>query len=55
MTTSTTSAAPTTTSNPGGCTAAHWGQCGGIGFTGCTTCASPYTCKYSNDWYSQCL
>lgn len=33
----------------------HWGQCGGIGWTGPTVCESPYTCKYQNDWYSQCL
>jgi endo-1,4-beta-xylanase len=36
-------------------TAAHWGQCGGNGWTGPTVCASPYTCKKQNDWYSQCL
>jgi hypothetical protein len=29
-------------------TAAHWAQCGGIGYTGPTTCASPYVCTYSN-------
>ncbi|KAF9052432.1 beta-1,4-endoxylanase [Hymenopellis radicata] len=32
-----------------------WGQCGGIGWTGATTCIAGYTCTYSNDWYSQCL
>ncbi|KAF3186770.1 hypothetical protein TWF788_002992 [Orbilia oligospora] len=32
-----------------------WGQCGGSGWTGPTTCVSGYTCTYSNDWYSQCL
>lgn len=36
-------------------TAAHWGQCGGNGWTGPTVCASPYTCKEQNAWYSQCL
>jgi cellulose 1,4-beta-cellobiosidase len=36
-------------------TAAHWAQCGGQGYTGPTVCASPYTCTYSNPWYSQCL
>ncbi|KAG8992837.1 hypothetical protein FRB93_002159 [Tulasnella sp. JGI-2019a] len=37
--------------------AAHWGQCGGIGWTGPTTCASPYTCvaQAGNPYYSQCL
>ncbi|KAK4235260.1 glycoside hydrolase [Achaetomium macrosporum] len=53
-------AAPTSTSqassgNATGCTAAHYAQCGGQGYSGCTVCESPYTCKYSNDWYSQCL
>ncbi|KAK4156174.1 Alpha/Beta hydrolase protein [Chaetomidium leptoderma] len=47
-----TSATPST---PSGCTAERWGQCGGIGFSGCKTCASPYKCTFSNDWYSQCL
>jgi len=48
---------PTTSSTPGnggGCAAAQWAQCGGQGFTGCKTCASPYTCKAQNDYYSQC-
>ncbi|KAG8892327.1 hypothetical protein FRC00_012257, partial [Tulasnella sp. 408] len=31
-----------------------WGQCGGLGYTGETTCASGSVCTYSNDWYSQC-
>nr|AGU16948.1 cellobiohydrolase I [Alternaria japonica] len=31
------------------------GSCGGIGWTGPTTCASPYTCQKLNDYYSQCL
>ena len=34
---------------------AKWGQCGGIGFPGSTTCITGSTCKYQNDWYSQCL
>lgn len=61
------SGAPTTTStvpgptsttpapSPTGCTSPRWAQCGGIGFTGCTTCESPYTCNRINDYYSQCL
>ncbi|KAH8673717.1 family 10 glycosyl hydrolase [Xylariales sp. PMI_506] len=49
-TTSTTSSATSTTTG-----AAHWGQCGGIGWTGPTTCVSPYTCTYENDYYYQCL
>jgi hypothetical protein len=31
-----------------------YGQCGGEGWTGPTTCAQG-TCKVSNQWYSQCL
>ena len=36
-------------------TAAHWAQCGGVGYTGPTTCASGLTCKEQNQYYSQCL
>lgn len=32
-----------------------WGQCGGNGWQGATTCVSGYHCAYQNDWYSQCL
>nr|AAA50608.1 cellobiohydrolase [Agaricus bisporus] len=32
-----------------------WGQCGGNGWTGPTTCASGSTCVKQNDFYSQCL
>jgi hypothetical protein len=53
--TSTTKTSTSSTTSATGCTATHWGQCAGIGYTGCTVCESPYTCKYSNDWYSQCL
>jgi len=53
---STTTAPPTQSSTaPAGGTQPQFGQCGGIGWTGPTTCAAPYTCKYSNDYYSQCL
>lgn len=31
-----------------------WGQCGGIGWGGATTCVSGTSCVYVNDWYSQC-
>jgi hypothetical protein len=31
-----------------------YGQCGGINWTGAKCCIQS-TCKYSNDWYSQCL
>jgi endo-1,4-beta-xylanase len=52
-TVSTTSAAATTSAAVG--SVPHYGQCGGNNWTGGTVCVSPYTCKYSNDWYSQCL
>ncbi|KAG8702580.1 Beta-glucosidase cel3A [Ceratobasidium sp. 395] len=32
-----------------------YGQCGGQGWTGPTTCAAGSTCVKSNDYYSQCL
>ncbi|KAL5485662.1 hypothetical protein ACEPAI_6703 [Sanghuangporus weigelae] len=34
---------------------AVWGQCGGIGWTGPTTCVAGTFCSYQNDWYSQCV
>ncbi|KAL3424568.1 endoglucanase ii [Phlyctema vagabunda] len=48
----TTSAATTSTAAAGG--APLYGQCGGTGWSGATTCASG-TCKKSSDYYSQCL
>ncbi|KAI5808476.1 putative extracellular glycosyl hydrolase/cellulase [Peziza echinospora] len=33
---------------------ALWGQCGGIGFSGSTTCVSGACCTYTNAYYSQC-
>ncbi|KAF8694341.1 glycoside hydrolase family 7, partial [Rhizoctonia solani] len=54
----TTTATTTTASNPSPTSpsgsAPLYGQCGGEGWTGPTTCASG-TCKVSNQWYSQCL
>ncbi|KDR72631.1 hypothetical protein GALMADRAFT_142932 [Galerina marginata CBS 339.88] len=32
-----------------------YGQCGGIGWTGSTSCASGSVCTYSSAYYSQCL
>ncbi|KAF3935034.1 Endoglucanase [Dactylellina cionopaga] len=32
-----------------------WGQCGGIGWTGATTCVSGNYCSALNPYYSQCL
>ncbi|KAI1336960.1 carbohydrate-binding module family 1 protein [Xylariaceae sp. FL0016] len=43
---------------PGGgqaCAAAKYGQCAGKTYSGCTSCAAGTTCKYQNDYYSQCL
>jgi len=51
----TTAHTTTTTKATSGNCAAHWGQCAGEGWTGATCCQSPYTCQYSNPWYSQCL
>ena len=52
-TTKTTSTTTSTGSSSTG--AAHYAQCGGTGWTGATTCASPYTCTAQNAYYSQCL
>ncbi|KAJ3051567.1 hypothetical protein HK097_007428 [Rhizophlyctis rosea] len=53
--TSTTKASTTTkTSSSGGSGAPLYGQCGGQGWAGPTTCAQG-SCKFSNQWYSQCL
>ncbi|KAI1199254.1 glycoside hydrolase family 43 protein [Nemania serpens] len=32
-----------------------YGQCGGISWTGATTCVTGACCTYSNEYYSQCL
>ncbi|KAG8943996.1 hypothetical protein FRC04_002385 [Tulasnella sp. 424] len=34
---------------------AIYGQCGGIGYTGSTSCDAGLTCTYVSDYYSQCL
>ncbi|KAE9404042.1 concanavalin A-like lectin/glucanase [Gymnopus androsaceus JB14] len=39
----------------GGGTVSKFGQCGGIGYTGSTVCASPFTCNVFSAYYSQCL
>ncbi|PIL29226.1 hypothetical protein GSI_09275 [Ganoderma sinense ZZ0214-1] len=36
-------------------TAPQYGQCGGIGWTGATTCPDGWSCTVSNEYYSQCL
>ncbi|GJE86576.1 fCBD and Cellulase domain-containing protein [Phanerochaete sordida] len=35
--------------------AQEWQQCGGIGFSGSTTCVSGSVCSVINDYYSQCI
>ncbi|KAI1424695.1 hypothetical protein F5Y12DRAFT_436448 [Xylaria sp. FL1777] len=52
-TTSTTSAPATTTTSI--CVSPLYAQCGGINWTGCTTCAAGSTCSALNDYYHQCL
>ncbi|KAL0579893.1 carbohydrate-binding module 1 [Marasmius crinis-equi] len=46
---------PTTTTQPTSPAAPMWGQCGGIGWTGPTTCVSGAHCQSTNAYYSQCL
>ncbi|KAK0717326.1 glycosyl hydrolase family 61-domain-containing protein [Lasiosphaeria miniovina] len=49
-------AAPDNNSSPNACSVAAFGQCGGTGYTGCTSCASGFTCKdVSAPYYSQCV
>jgi hypothetical protein len=45
---STTVSSTSTSSAPSGSQAAHYAQCGGTGWTGATTCVSPYTCTALN-------
>lgn len=56
--TTTTRAATTTAAGNGGgngATCAAYQQCGGSGWTGCSTCASGYKCSAQNSYYSQCI
>ncbi|EPS27571.1 putative alpha-galactosidase [Penicillium oxalicum 114-2] len=48
-------AGPTTTSGSQGSQQTKYGQCGGQGWTGPTSCVPPSTCTAQNQWYSQCL
>ncbi|KAH8889002.1 glycoside hydrolase family 18 protein [Thozetella sp. PMI_491] len=56
--TTTTRASATATSTSATSTATglvpQWGQCGGEGYTGPTTCVPPYTCVATGAWWSQC-
>ncbi|KAJ0109052.1 hypothetical protein J7T55_002244 [Diaporthe amygdali] len=50
-----TSTATTTTPPAGtGLPVPEWGQCGGIGYTGSTNCASPLVCACNSEWWCQC-
>ena len=53
-TTTQSSTAPSSTSTAT-CTVGQYYQCGGSAYTGCTQCASGYTCKAQNSFYSQCV
>ncbi|CAK4617528.1 unnamed protein product [Aphanomyces euteiches] len=44
-----------TTSKPSSGSVGAYGQCGGTGYSGPTTCISGYTCKSYSQWYSQCI
>lgn len=48
------SSAPIEDEDPNEKAVAQWGQCGGIGYEGSTTCASPYSCACNSDWWCQC-
>ncbi|KLO05846.1 hypothetical protein SCHPADRAFT_946581 [Schizopora paradoxa] len=43
------------TASASGPTQTIWGQCGGQGFTGPTSCAAGSTCSVGNPYYSQCI
>ncbi|KAI1780218.1 carbohydrate-binding module family 1 protein [Hypoxylon cercidicola] len=46
---------PQASGAPGACSSAKYGQCAGKTWNGCTACASGSSCKFQNDYYSQCL
>lgn len=52
--TPTTTSSTTTTATASSTAVAQWGQCGGIGYTGSTTCQSPYACSCNSEWWCQC-
>lgn len=45
----------TASATSGESVAQHYYQCGGMYWTGATSCESPYTCMEQNPYYSQCL
>ncbi|KUL84843.1 hypothetical protein ZTR_08233 [Talaromyces verruculosus] len=46
---------PSSTTGSSGAVQTLYGQCGGINWTGATTCASGATCKVQNPYYYQCV
>jgi len=53
--TSTSSATGSSGTGTSSGTAPKYGQCGGVGWTGATTCVAGSTCTVSSAYYSQCL
>ncbi|KAJ3564253.1 hypothetical protein NP233_g8414 [Leucocoprinus birnbaumii] len=54
-TSSHTTTTTTSTTSSGGTPAGGYGQCGGQGWTGPTTCVAGYHCVSQNPYYSQCV
>ncbi|KAK4443497.1 RlpA-like double-psi beta-barrel-protein domain-containing protein-containing protein [Podospora aff. communis PSN243] len=50
----TTPTQPGNPGSPGGCTVQQWAQCDGSTYSGCKTCVAGTTCKFVNEYYSQC-
>eukprot|EP00440_Ansanella_granifera_P064374 gb/GFBE01069792.1/.p1 GENE.gb/GFBE01069792.1/~~gb/GFBE01069792.1/.p1 ORF type:complete len:2508 (+),score=606.03 gb/GFBE01069792.1/:1-7524(+) len=48
-------AAPTAAQQPRPATQNMWAQCGGKGWFGLTVCETGGTCKFVNEYYSQCI
>ncbi|KIK68802.1 carbohydrate-binding module family 1 protein [Collybiopsis luxurians FD-317 M1] len=46
---------PSSSPTSGGGTSGAYGQCGGIGWTGPTSCVAGYKCSATNPYYSQCI
>ncbi|KAF3384154.1 Endoglucanase-5 [Talaromyces pinophilus] len=46
---------PSSTTGSSGAVQTLYGQCGGINWTGATTCTSGATCKVQNPYYYQCV
>ncbi|KAF1978601.1 hypothetical protein BU23DRAFT_595750 [Bimuria novae-zelandiae CBS 107.79] len=55
LVTRTKSAAAAATGASSSGSVAKYGQCGGAGYTGATSCADGATCKEYNSYYSQCI